>query len=80
MLSLVVEAWKRHNLNSIPVCWKCKCNRIAFISPAHKLGGICNNLVYIRRAGITDFCAPDNHALAGLSVYADAVHVGFYNM
>ena len=80
MFSLVVTSGKRHNLDAFPVCRKRERNRVALVSSSHKLRRICNNLIYVRRAGVADLCTPDNNALTGLFVYADAVHICFYNM
>ena len=76
MFPLVVESGQGHQLDSVPVSGKCKGNGIPLISPAHELGGSRNDFIHIRRAGVTDFCAPDNDALTGLSVDAHAVRIG----
>ena len=75
VFSLVVLSGKRHDLDARPVSGKREGDRIALVAPAHELGGVRDDLIDVRCAGVADLGAAYDDALAGLAVDADSVDV-----
>ena len=80
MSALMMQAGDSHELDAIPVSGQGEGHGIVAVLGVHELGGQRDDLIHIRRAGVTDFSAADNDALGGGAVDVHAVHICVYDV
>lgn len=77
--ALMAQAGQSADLDAGPVSGQRKGNRIRIVMLGHKFSGAGHDLIHIGSRRVTGLCAPNDNALAWLSIQANTVHVGLHD-